>query len=205
MQDFVAGALVGVAIGLIAWPRGAGGQLPGAVADVVDRAVDEVESAARRELGRGGGEDAAALRAATLTAARRAEDDLAVALGERGGAADAPDELWPALLADAGGVWYSIIWLEEVPGAARRPAAARRSPAALLGRTAAAAARYRAAAAALREGRPPPAPRGPARRRRPGRALRRLARRRTRPGARRWCGCWCCGTGCASSRWAWCA
>ncbi|MEZ0283734.1 MAG: FUSC family protein, partial [Thermoleophilia bacterium] len=83
VEDFVAGALVGVAIGLIAWPRGAGGQLPGAVAEVADRAADEVESAARRQLGRGGGGDAAALRAATLTATRRAEDDLAVALGER--------------------------------------------------------------------------------------------------------------------------
>ena len=127
VQDFVAGALVGVAIGLIAWPRGAGGQLPGAVAEVVDRAADEVESAARRQLGRGGGGDAAALRAATLTAARRAEDDLAVALGERGAAADAPDELWPALLADAGGVWYSITLARGGARAPRaRPAGARR-------------------------------------------------------------------------------
>ena len=156
VQDVVAGALVGVAIGLIAWPRGAAGQLPGAVADVVDRAVEEVESAARRELGRGRGEDPAVLRAATLTAARRAEDDLAVALGERGPAADAPDELWPALLADAGVVWYSIVWLEEVPGAGAPPVGCTPLTAALLGRTEAAAARYRAAAAALREGHPPP-------------------------------------------------
>jgi uncharacterized membrane protein YccC len=161
VQDVVAGALVGVAIGLIAWPRGAGGQLPGAVADVIDRAVDEVGWAARSELGRGGGGDPAALRDATLWAARRAEDDLAVALGERRPSAEAPDERWPALLADAGSVWYSIVWLQDVPGAAAPPGGCTPLTAALLGRTEAAAAGYRAAAAALRQGEPPPAPGAP--------------------------------------------
>ncbi len=161
VQDVVAGALVGVVIGLIAWPRGAGGQLPAAVADVIDRAVNEVGWAARNELGRGGGGDPAALRAATLWAARRAEDDLAVALGERRPSADAPDELWPALLSDAGAVWYSIFWLEKVPGADAPPGGCTPLRAALLGRTEAAAAGYRTAAAALRRGTSPPAPPAP--------------------------------------------
>jgi uncharacterized membrane protein YccC len=161
VEDVAAGALVGVAIGLIAWPRGAGGLLPGAVADVVDRAVDEVESAARRELGRGGRDDPAALRAATLAAASRAEDDLAVALGERRPPAGAVDDRWPALLADAGAVWYSIVWLDDVPGAGAPPGGCMPLTAALLSRTDGVAAGYRAAAAALRAGDPPPRPLAP--------------------------------------------
>ena len=158
VEDVMAGALVGLAIGLLAWPRGAGGQLPAAIAEVIVRGAREARGAGRRALGRGDDEDPAALRAATLSSARRAEDDLAVALAERRAAAPRP-EAWPALLAGAGAIWYSTSWLSEVPASLPPPARCGSLSDDLTRRSDAAAAGYLAVAAALREGSAqPPAP-----------------------------------------------
>lgn len=163
VEDVVAGALVGVLIGLVAWPHGAGRQLPGAVAELIERGTEEVRSAVRRILGAppASGADPAALRAASLTAARRAEDVLAVALAERRAGPDGADP-WPAILADAGQLWYSAWWIVDLPYAGPPPPGCPALRAALLARADAAADHYGTAAEALRRRDRPPAPPPPA-------------------------------------------
>ncbi len=159
VEDVVIGACVGVLIGIVAWPRGPAGQLPAALAALVERACAAVRAEAAYLLGRGAA-PGPGLDDATLAAARRVEDDLAVALAER-----SPDlgrnETWPGLLADAVELWYSAWWVETLPPRPLQSAGCPRLSGSLETRVEAITAGYDAAAAALREGVPPPEAGGP--------------------------------------------
>ena len=159
VEDVVVGACVGVLIGIAAWPRGPAGQLPAAFAVLVERAAATVRAEGAHVLGTGPGPGSGQAHA-TLVAARRVEDDLAVALAERSPGV-AGDGTWPGLLADTAELWYSAWWVATLPP---HPLASAGCPrlAALLGeRVEAVTAGYEAAADALREGRPPPDAPGP--------------------------------------------
>ncbi|MGD9570505.1 MAG: FUSC family protein [Thermoleophilia bacterium] len=157
VEDVVIGAAVGVGVGMLAWPRGAGGSLPAAVAEALARAAEEVRAAGRAALGgEAAGADRAALREATLVAVQRAEDDLAVALAERHPRA-ASRGTWPALLGDIGSLRYSLDWLDGIPRPRPSGAGSRALAASLSDRLEAVTDRYREVAAALEAGRPAPA------------------------------------------------
>ncbi|MGE0027045.1 MAG: FUSC family protein [Thermoleophilia bacterium] len=161
VEDVVLGACVGVLIGVVAWPRGPAGQLPGALAALVERAATTVRAEGAYLLGRAPA-PGPELEHATLMAARRVEDDLAVALAER-----SPDlgraQTWPGLLADTVELWYSAWWVATLPPRRLETAGCPRLSGALEARLGAVTDGYDGAAEALREGFPPPAPPGPAR------------------------------------------
>ena len=106
LEDVAAGAGVGVAIGLLIWPRGASGQLKGALADLLEcgRAY---ASRTSRALLPGVAEplEADELRKRVLGVAVRTEDVFAQYLGERKGGAD--PEVWSAILIAGHRLWYS--------------------------------------------------------------------------------------------------
>ena len=160
VEDVVLGACVGVLIGLLAWPRGPSGQLPGALAALVERAAAGVRAEAAYLLGTGA-PPPPDLADATLAAARRVEDDLAVALAERSPDVTR-DDTWPGLLADTAELWYSAWWVATLPPRRVEAAGCPRLSRSLDARVDAVTAGYGAAAAALRDGRPPPDASGPA-------------------------------------------
>ncbi len=159
VEDVVIGAAVGVGVGMLAWPRGAGGSLPAALADALARAADEVRAAGHEALGREtGGPGRPALAHARLLAVQRAEDDLAVALSERRPHTEAR-RTWPALLGDVGSLVYSVGWLDRVPRPRPADPGSRALVDSLAGRVDAVTAAYRDVADAVAAGVPvPPAP-----------------------------------------------
>jgi uncharacterized membrane protein YccC len=109
VQDVAAGALTGVIVGALAWPRGARAELPIVVADLADRAGAYL-AATVRALAHGAtrpdmSDDLDGVRQPALVAAVRADGTFAQYLAE----APEPDEAfaWAAAAAAAHRLWYA--------------------------------------------------------------------------------------------------
>jgi len=106
LEDVAAGAAIGVAIGLLVWPRGASGQLKGALAELLDCGRAYASRTARALLpGVAEPRDAAELRRRVLDAAVRTEDVFAQYLAERKG--PVPPEVWTGIVIAGHRLWYS--------------------------------------------------------------------------------------------------
>jgi uncharacterized membrane protein YccC len=106
LEDVAAGAAIGVAIGLLIWPRGASGQLKGALAELLDDGRAYASRTARSLLaGVAEPRDAEELRVRALRTAVRTEDVFAQHLAER----KSPDsaEVWSGILIAGHRLWYS--------------------------------------------------------------------------------------------------
>jgi uncharacterized membrane protein YccC len=107
LEDVAAGAAIGVAIGILAWPRGASGQLRGALADLFDCGRAYATRTARALLPAvAEPRDAEELRRRVLAAAVRTEDVFAQYLSERKDATVSP-EVWSGFIIAAHRLWYS--------------------------------------------------------------------------------------------------
>jgi hypothetical protein len=107
LEDVAAGAAIGVAIGLLAWPRGASGQLRGALADLLDCGRAYATRTARALLPAvAEPRDAEELRRRVLAAAVRTEDVFAQYLAERKDATVSP-EVWSGVIIAGHRLWYS--------------------------------------------------------------------------------------------------
>jgi uncharacterized membrane protein YccC len=106
LEDVAAGAAIGVAIGLLVWPRGASGQLEGALADLLDYGRAYATRTARALLpGVAEPRGADELRIQVLRAAVRTEDVFAQYLAERKGSD--PPEVWSGIIIAGHRLWYS--------------------------------------------------------------------------------------------------
>lgn len=106
LEDVSAGAAIGVVIGLLVWPRGASGQLKGALADLLDEGRAYASRTARSLLpGVAEPRDADELRVRALRTAVRTEDVFAQYLAERKSADSA--EAWSGILVAGHRLWYS--------------------------------------------------------------------------------------------------
>ncbi len=115
LEDVAAGAGIGVAIGLLIWPRGASGQLKGALADLLEGGRAYASRTSRALLpGVAEPMDADELRKRVLGVAVRTEDVFAQYLGERKGG---DPEVWSAILVAGHRLWYSA----DVIGRMRTP------------------------------------------------------------------------------------
>ncbi|HWC38197.1 MAG TPA: FUSC family protein [Acidimicrobiales bacterium] len=117
VEDVATGAAIGVAIGLLAWPRGASGQLKGALADLLDCGRAYASRTARNLLpGVAEPSDALDLRRRALSAAVRSEDVFAQYLAERKD--EVPPEVWSDILIAGHRLWYSadVISRMQTPG-----------------------------------------------------------------------------------------
>jgi uncharacterized membrane protein YccC len=116
LEDVAAGAGIGVGIGLLIWPRGASGQLKGALADLLDSGRAYASRTARGLLpGVAETSDADELRKRVLGTAVRTEDVFAQYLAERKGSIS-PEVLSEILIAGHR-LWYSA----DVIGRMRTP------------------------------------------------------------------------------------
>ncbi|HEX4539284.1 MAG TPA: FUSC family protein [Acidimicrobiales bacterium] len=126
LEDVAAGAAIGVAIGLLAWPRGASGQLRRTLADLFDSGRGYATRTARGLLpGVAAPEDIQELRRRVLAAAVRTEDVFAQYLAEGKDATVAP-EVWSDIIGAGHRLWYSadVIARIETPEDAPGPCAA---------------------------------------------------------------------------------
>jgi uncharacterized membrane protein YccC len=107
LEDMAIGAGVGLLIGVLAWPRGAGGQLRDSIARLLDSGRRYAELTARQLLsGAEAPHDIAGARAQTVAATRRADDVFTQYLTEAG-SRPVPLEVWADLLSAALRLWYS--------------------------------------------------------------------------------------------------
>jgi uncharacterized membrane protein YccC len=107
LEDVAAGAAIGVAIGLLAWPRGASGQLRRTLADLLDCGRAYATRTARALLpGVAAPRDVEELRRRVLAAAVRTEDVFAQYLAERKDATVSP-EVWSGVIIAGHRLWYS--------------------------------------------------------------------------------------------------
>ncbi|HEX6477152.1 MAG TPA: FUSC family protein [Acidimicrobiales bacterium] len=117
LEDVAAGAGIGVAIGLLAWPRGASGQLRGAMADLLDCGRAYATRTARALLPTvAEPRDTEELRRRVLAAAVRTEDVFAQYLAERKDGTVSP-EVWSGVIIAGHRLWYSA----DVIGRMRTP------------------------------------------------------------------------------------
>jgi uncharacterized membrane protein YccC len=102
--DVVAGALVGLAIGAIAWPRGARAAIAASVADLLAASASYLANAASAAVGKPAAE-LSTLRQASHDAAVRAESAFAQSLAEH----PSPDEAaaWAGWLSTGNRLWYA--------------------------------------------------------------------------------------------------
>ncbi len=117
LEDVAAGAAIGVAIGLLAWPRGASGQLRRTMADLLDYGRAYTTTTARALLpGVATPRDIGELRRRVLAAAVRTEDVFAQYLAERKDATASP-EIWSGVILAGHRLWYSadVIGRMETP------------------------------------------------------------------------------------------
>jgi hypothetical protein len=117
LEDVAAGAAIGVGIGLLAWPRGASGQLRRTLADLLDCGRAYTTRTARALLpGVAAPEDIEQLRRRVLAAAVRTEDVFAQYLSERNDAAVSP-EVWSGVIIAGNRLWYSadVIGRMQIP------------------------------------------------------------------------------------------
>jgi uncharacterized membrane protein YccC len=117
LEDVATGAAIGVAIALLVWPRGASGQLKGALAELLDCGRAYASRTARAllpgiALPRGGAD----LRRRALSAAVRTEDVFAQYLAERKNAVS--PEVWSDILIAGHRLWYSADVMGRMPAAA---------------------------------------------------------------------------------------
>jgi uncharacterized membrane protein YccC len=117
LEDVATGAAIGVAIALLVWPRGASGQLKGALAELLDCGRAYASRTARAllpgiALPRGGAD----LRRRALSAAVRTEDVFAQYLAERKDAVS--PEVWSDILIAGHRLWYSADVMGRMPAAA---------------------------------------------------------------------------------------
>jgi uncharacterized membrane protein YccC len=107
LEDVAAGAAIGVGIGLLAWPRGASGQLRRTLADLLDCGRAYTTRTARALLpGVAAPGDLDQLRRRVLAAAVRTEDVFAQYLAERKDATVSP-EVWSGVIIAGHRLWYS--------------------------------------------------------------------------------------------------
>jgi uncharacterized membrane protein YccC len=116
LEDVATGAAIGILIGLAVWPRGAGGQLGRACADLLDAAGRYARSTVLGLLGMDGPGTVPATRELALDAAVRAEDVFAQYTSERPGAASV--RAWARLLAGGHRLWVGADAMRAEPVAA---------------------------------------------------------------------------------------
>ncbi len=156
VEDVTVGAAAGLAIGVLAWPRGAARQVGRALGDALDSGGRYVAKVARWRLRpEAVAEPGAQPRSAAVNSARSAEDLLVAARAERSGSSDGP--AWSGVLVAINGLWYEASLLSS-----RRPepapAAAAPLVAALSGGVDRLEHGYAATARALRAGSSPELP-----------------------------------------------
>jgi uncharacterized membrane protein YccC len=158
LEDVAIGAVVGLAIGVAAWPRGPAAQLRGALAHAIDAGAAYSRAVASNLVQPADGLERARRRAAS--SARRAEDVFTAYLEEVGDRPTAIDR-WSGLLARTHRLWYEA----SVVGDAGRsgPHGCPHLAASLLDAADRLVSGFRGAAEALRRrARPGPAPALPA-------------------------------------------
>lgn len=157
LQDVVTGALVGVLIGVVAWPRGAAGVLRRDVADLISFGGTFAAATARHQLGVDPQPDARAVRGA----ARRVEDTFAQYLTEHP-RSHRRTEWVDDLVGWGHRLWYSSDALTAVAAQVSRPGLCPLFVAALADHAGRLGPRYEATADALRHRTAPPATEAPA-------------------------------------------
>jgi uncharacterized membrane protein YccC len=121
LEDVALGALVGLAIGAAAWPRGAGGLLRRALGEAMQAGAHYAADVSRALLGtQTAAERLDERRSAAVGAARRAEDVFAAYLAE---AMDPGAALkrWSALLERTHRLWYEADLMAQVEPARHQP------------------------------------------------------------------------------------
>jgi len=157
LEDVLIGAVVGIAIGVAIWPRGAAGQLRAALGALLEQGAAYAAVAARGQLARSEPADAAESRERAVFSGRRAEDAFRAYLTER---RPSGSQLrgWSNALVAGDRLWYTAdrAAVRATDAPPPRPC----DP--LTGELEDGASRmeagYRALARALVEGRDPPAP-----------------------------------------------
>jgi uncharacterized membrane protein YccC len=112
LEDVVVGAVVGLVIGLAAWPRGPGAQVRGALAQAIDAGGAYTRAVARRLLGSLPPGELSPLRSQAVFTSRRAEDVLTAYFGELGDH-HARLEGWVRLLELTQRLWYEASVVAE--------------------------------------------------------------------------------------------
>jgi uncharacterized membrane protein YccC len=115
LEDVAVGASAGLAIGVLAWPRGATRQVARSLADALEAGGRYVAAVARWRLHpRTTAEPGSAPRSAAVNSALSAEDLIVAAATE--GSADSDGPAWSRVLVSINGLWYEASML-----ASRRP------------------------------------------------------------------------------------
>ena len=153
VEDVALGAAAGVALGLVAWPRGAAGQLAESLGDAIEACGDFVAAMLQRRLRSAGMEQLSRLRTRARIQALRADGVLAVFLSEQPKAEEI--SLWQRMSVFVHTRWYGAEMLARQSVASPPPEAAKMVDA-LVERVHELQAAHAAVAAAIARREPPP-------------------------------------------------